>query len=835
MVFFPRVVVSLFLTSFFLFANAQFSGAAQDPPHSRWISYSGVLTDSQGKPQKGALQVTFSLYRQAKGAAPIWVETQTVRPAPGGHYTVLLGTSREEGLPSDVASGNQPIWVGVHVGARAEQTRVPIESNNLATQGHRPLTRKPGMEVIQHVVFIIKENRSFDNYFGAFPGADGATTGTTSTGQTVPLTHSPDLTYPYDPEHGYGSTLEAVDGGKMDNFDLLADGNVNGYLLAYTQLNQNDIPNYWAYAQNFVLGDRMFSSIPSDSFANHLYTVAAQDQGALILKGKTLLTGNPGWGCDDPPDTYAQLLDNNGNLSGEFPCWDFQTLADSLQSASISWKFYAPPAGVQGHNFSTFDAINHIRNSPLWNTNVAPDDDFVTDALNGNLPAVSWLVTGKRSDHPSTSGICDGENWTVDQINAIMQGPDWSSTAIFLTWDDFGGFYDHVPPPYVDYLGLGPRVPLLIISPYARQGYISHTQYEFSSVLKFVEELFQLPALTQRDANANDMTDSFDFDQSPLPPLVLAPRNCPINSTSEVPFAGQAVGTTSPPYTLSITNWSNTTLTFSGMSITGDFSYKSNCHQTLSAGHFCRVFVYFTPLASGTRTGSITIRDSDPGSPQTINLTGIGGQSGLSASYPGLTFPQLSFGTSSTPKNITLTNYGSTPLEIQNIQTTGAGFSQTNTCGSTLEPASTCNIAVVFSPSTATAIPAWQRFYGSLVINDNDLGSPQILPLSGRGTAVIYSHPSGLNFGNETLGQTTLPQIIAVSNKGSDILTFAGINATGDFAQSNNCIQGVAAGGTCFVWVTFTPTGTGVRTGTLTMNDNDGTSPQQISLTGTAE
>jgi phospholipase C len=169
--------------------------------------------------------------------------------------------------------------------------------------------------------------------------------------------------------------------------------------------------------------------------------------------------------------------------------------------------------------------VQHIRNTQVWTTNVVPESRFATDALNGNLPNVSWIVSGPTSEHPPDSS-CVGENWTVQQINAIMQGANWNSTAIFLTWDDFGGFYDHVPPPKVDNFGFGPRVPLLIISPFAKQGFVSHTQYEFSSLLKFAERRFNLPPLTARDTEANDMTDAFDFGQSPRPPMILDTRQC---------------------------------------------------------------------------------------------------------------------------------------------------------------------------------------------------------------------------------------------------------------------------------------------------------------------
>ncbi|HLX69507.1 MAG TPA: alkaline phosphatase family protein, partial [Verrucomicrobiae bacterium] len=448
------------------------------------------------------------------------------------------------------------------------------------------------MSVIQHVVFLIKENRTFDNYFGTFPGADGVTRGAISTGQVIPLGPSPDATYPLDPEHDFGGAVEGMDGGKMDHFDLLTDGNINGSLLSYSQFTEAGIPNYFAYARQFVLADRMFSSIKADSFTNHLYTVAAQDNGAISLRSSAIPHGNPGWGCDSPTTEQAEMMDSEGNLSEEFPCWDYQTLALALQNIGVPWKFYAPPEGQIGYNFSTLDAFSNIRNTSLWTTNVVPDTQFVSDAMSGNLPAVSWLVTGASNDHPGGSAVCNSENWTVQQINAIMQGPDWNSTAIFLTWDDYGGFFDHVPPPAVDSFGLGPRVPLIIISPYARlgtngqPGYISHTQYEFSSVLKFIEELYGLPPMTQRDADANDTTDSFNFTQSPRAPYILSTRSCPIPSASVVPFGSEAVGTSSATYTLTLSNWGTNNITIESSTITGDFTQKSGCNgHTLLPQH----------------------------------------------------------------------------------------------------------------------------------------------------------------------------------------------------------------------------------------------------------
>lgn len=382
-------------------------------------------------------------------------------------------------------------------------------------------TLVPGFEKIQHIVFIIKENRTFDNYFGTFPGADGVTTGTISTGQVIPLGHTPDRTR-HDIGHSWRDAVLSIDGGKMDKFDLIPGGNVRGEYLAYTQLTEKDIPNYFAYARNFVLADRMFSSLTGPSFPNHLYTVGAQSGGAINNPSRTKGV----WGCDSDEGATVQVMDDHGGITQQFPCFDFPTLADLLQTAGVSWKYYAPQRGQAGYIWNALDAIRHIRNTPLWTEHVAPDGQFAADARSGRLPAVSWLVMGRASEHPPAS-TCYGENWSVEQVNAIMQGPDWPSTAIFITWDDFGGFYDHVAPPKVDAFGFGPRVPLLIISPYAKSGYVSHTQYEFSSLLKFVEARYGLPPLTARDREANSTLDSFDFAQAPHPPLVLATHPCP--------------------------------------------------------------------------------------------------------------------------------------------------------------------------------------------------------------------------------------------------------------------------------------------------------------------
>ena len=383
---------------------------------------------------------------------------------------------------------------------------------------------------IQHIVFIVKENRSFDNYFGTFPGADGATTGLISTGGRMRLGRTPDR-MPRDIGHLWGDAHTAMDNGKMDQFDLVAAGNVKNDFLSMSQFVAADIPNYWSYAQHFVLADRMFSSVGGPSFPNHLYFVGAQAGGALNNPSSPVPSAFT-WGCDSNDSTTVDVMDAKGAVTRQFPCFDFPTVADALEAAGVSWRYYAPVQGQAGYIWSALDAISHIRRSPLWAARVPPAGQFVTDAARGTLPAVSWLVPDFAvSEHPTvgsgTESVCDGENWTVQQINAIMQGPDWPTTAIVLTWDDFGGFYDHVAPPWVDQYGFGPRVPLIVISPYAREGKVSHTTYEFASVLQLIENRYNLNPLTTRDARANSLLDMFDFSQVPAPRLILPLRTCP--------------------------------------------------------------------------------------------------------------------------------------------------------------------------------------------------------------------------------------------------------------------------------------------------------------------
>jgi len=373
---------------------------------------------------------------------------------------------------------------------------------------------------IKHVVIIIKENRSFDTMFGAFPGANGATWGMAGKNR-IRLGHA--TLKQRDPLHGWSASLDSIDNGKMDGFYRTLPN-----YGAYVQFHQSDIPNYWKYAQKFALADNFFSSMYGGSFPNHLYFATAQSDE---------ITDNPigekhkpaHWGCDSTPGAKVPRKDpKTHKVSFIFPCVNIQALPDKLDAAGLTWRYYSATSAQYGYTWSVLDAIKHIRYGNQWGTNVLPVDNFEND-VQTQLADVTWITPlGTVSDHPEpTLSLCDGEAWTVEIINDIMQSPFWNSTAIFLTWDDFGGFYDHVPPPSVDYFGLGLRVPLIAISPYVKAGTIPHAVYEFSSMLSFAEKIFNLSAMTKRDQKANDMTDMFDFNQQPLPPLILKPRKCP--------------------------------------------------------------------------------------------------------------------------------------------------------------------------------------------------------------------------------------------------------------------------------------------------------------------
>ncbi len=365
---------------------------------------------------------------------------------------------------------------------------------------------------IKHVVFLVMENRTFDNLFGTFPGANGASFGWDH-GVRRPLLRGTDGRTSGDLPHCYTCALAAWDEGKMDGFN----DSRTADRWAYTQLHRDQLPNYWNWATHFVLADRFFSSARGPSFSNHLYSIAAQSGGAV--DNPLRLSFSNSFGCDAPKQEKVQAYDSKGGFAYVPPCFNFRTEGDLLDTASIPWAYYAATKDQRGYIWSAYSAIARYRDHPrTWEQHVFPVDDVIQDISANRLPPVTWITPRfQLSEHPDFN-FCYGENWTTKVIDAIMQSPMWKDTAIFLTWDDYGGFYDHVPPPNVDRLGLGFRVPLLVLSPYAKLGVVDDHLGEFSSVLRFVEDNWRLSKLTHRDRLATDLSYDFDFSQQPLPP-----------------------------------------------------------------------------------------------------------------------------------------------------------------------------------------------------------------------------------------------------------------------------------------------------------------------------
>ncbi|MGA8532875.1 MAG: alkaline phosphatase family protein [Candidatus Tumulicola sp.] len=378
----------------------------------------------------------------------------------------------------------------------------------------------PAKQYISHVVIMIQENRSFDNFFATYPGADGTTTGKTHDGTVVPLKKA--RLVAEDLEHTWKGFLTEYDDGKMDGFDLIGFGALGGMgpagLYPYQYVDPADIRPYWTMAHQYVLADHMFETQSSGSFVGHQDLIAG---GTKINRYDSLVnypTKTP-WGCDAPQVTKTSLLTVRRRFlprQGPRPCLTYPTLRDSLDAGKVSWKYYAPPFDTIGDIWTAFDAIYAVRYGPEWTTNIStPETSIFNDISKGKLAAVSWLIPDfTNSDHPG-HGVTGGPSWVAQVVNAIGGSQYWKTTAIIVVWDDWGGFYDHVAPPQLDFQGLGLRVPMLVISPYARKGYVSHTQYEFGSILRFVEDNWGLKRIGTTDVRATSIGNVFDFNGPP--------------------------------------------------------------------------------------------------------------------------------------------------------------------------------------------------------------------------------------------------------------------------------------------------------------------------------
>ncbi|MGA8575416.1 MAG: alkaline phosphatase family protein [Candidatus Cybelea sp.] len=388
---------------------------------------------------------------------------------------------------------------------------------------------------IQHVILMVQENRTFNDFFATYPGTDGTTTGVIKKSSTchVKKTHTVTLkevplAVPQDLVHRYQAYWTAYDSGNMDDFDDIKLGNGTPeckYPYQYT--DPADIQPYWNLAQQYALAEHMFTTQGSTSFAAHQDLI----RGSSQISSSVALVNDPSgipWGCDAPPGKVTSLITENGHYEGgqgPFPCsnqfppsYNYNTLRDVLDAQGVSWKYYVLPLRKNyGGLMTAFDVISSVRYGPEWKTNIAtPQTKIFDDIYNGTLPAMSWVIPDKPdSDHPGGT-IDNGPSWVASVVNAVGQSSYWASTAIIVVWDDWGGLYDNVPPAQHGFGGLGFRVPALIISPYAKAGYISQTNYEFGSILKYIENNWNLGSLGTTDKTSASIVDCFDYSQRPL-------------------------------------------------------------------------------------------------------------------------------------------------------------------------------------------------------------------------------------------------------------------------------------------------------------------------------
>ena len=433
-----------------------------------------------------------------------------------------------------------------------------------STGTKRSAAPPPGIRKIKHVVVIMQENRSFDSYFGTYPGVDGIPRGVCVPdprgGCLRPYHVSKDRNV--GGPHALKNAVRDINGGAMDGFvreavsarkacvdpndpvcsSPAAGSDVMGYHDA------REIPNYWAYARNYVLQDHMFEPNKSWSLPAHLLTVSA-------WSAKCSVKGDP-MSCVSAPDLPATPPDFRGNLKKRIPDYAWTDITYLLHKHNVSWRYYVfsgtQPDCEDDAAISCKPIPQDAKTPGIWNplpwfdtvrenwqlSNITPLGNFFKAARKGKLPAVSWVVpTQKVSEHPPGL-VSAGQAYVTTLVNAIMRSPNWSSTAIFLTWDDWGGFYDHVLPPTVDAESYGLRVPGLVISPYAKRGYIDHQILSFDAYLKFIEDDFLAgerlnpktdgrpdprPYVREDVPLLGNLVDDFDFTQQPRPPIVLDP------------------------------------------------------------------------------------------------------------------------------------------------------------------------------------------------------------------------------------------------------------------------------------------------------------------------
>lgn len=374
---------------------------------------------------------------------------------------------------------------------------------------------------IKHIIVMIRENHSYDQMFGRFPGGAGTTVGALPNGRKVALARTPTRLW-RDITHTVGAAQIAINHGRMNGFALITGAVQHGHAVAMSQYSASQIPGYWAYAQHFTLMDHFFAAVAGPSFPNHLVLVSGASQN-VISNPATHWQGP--WGCvAGKRATVAAYNQRSDRTYLANACFHTPNLGTALDGRGVSWKYFAPTP-FTNQIWSSF-ASTPDPGTAAWKQHFAPYTSFVSTVRSGNLPAVTWLTAPQPyNDHPPYS-ICRSQNWLVEQINAVMRSPLWKSTAIVVTWDEYGGFYDHMRPPVTSDIGLGPRVPTMVISPYSRAHTVDHTLYNSASVVRFIENQFHLPPLSRAGAQAASIGNALDMQQRPLPPLVLQPQSC---------------------------------------------------------------------------------------------------------------------------------------------------------------------------------------------------------------------------------------------------------------------------------------------------------------------
>ncbi|HEY0817093.1 MAG TPA: alkaline phosphatase family protein [Pseudonocardia sp.] len=432
----------------------------------------------------------------------------------------------------------------------------------------------PDIHKIQHVVVIQQENRSFDSYFGTYPGADGIPIAADQPSVCLPANAGRPCVRPFVDHadingggpHSQNNATADINGGRMDGFvnqalaakKGCADPNnpacansatpdVMGYH------TQSDIPNYWSYAQNFVLQDHMFEPNASWSLPEHLFLVSEWSAHCTQHDNPATCTNalqNPG----TPPNARLAPTGSSAAGAAKGPIYAWTDLTYLLHKNNTSWGYYVvagtEPDCENAAAVSCAPVKQNARTPGIWNPlpyfdtvtadnqqgNIQSVDNFYAAAKTGTLPAVSWVVpSGPVSEHPP-GAVSAGQSYVTSLVNAAMSSPDWNSTAIFLSWDDWGGFYDHLTPPAVDQNGYGLRVPGLVISPYAKHGYLDHQTLSFDAYDKFIEDDFlggarldpatdgrpdPRPDVREDNPALGDLTADFDFSRQPRPPLLL--------------------------------------------------------------------------------------------------------------------------------------------------------------------------------------------------------------------------------------------------------------------------------------------------------------------------